>query len=511
LASFDESYSQGGSGAQSPDEGVSLLSALRRRLLVIVLTTILVGGAAAAFAYATRNTYQTTAELLFDQTIGAELNALGLIPPTPSVDKLAADNAAFVSSRRVAILTAHNLGHGTTVDSVQNDITVPPQTTSDVIKVVATGNSPQRVAQVSNAYAAAAIELARRDQARRTAAIVSGLTVQLNKLDVKHDPTAIGLKAKIAEVAALGSSGTGVPHLIQAGFVPTSKSGNPIQTVLLGTLFGVLLGVGLALLREQTDRRLRYAGEVSAAFEAPVLATVPNNRALARHVPFANLPPEVSEAFLMVQAHLRYGRAEPIRSVLVTSSRGQQGKTTIAWNLACAAASSGLSTMLVDADLRRSSLAAEYDLQPFPGLGEVLRGDVAAAHATQRVPLMSPDGPPNGHGALTVLVAGFPPPDPSALVQSEQMGALLSSLKLAYDLVIVDTPPIARVSDAISLLGRVDGVIIAASVNSTSGPEAAQLRDQLQAFDASVVGVVANGGSTPTGGYAYVASPAQVV
>jgi succinoglycan biosynthesis transport protein ExoP len=499
-----------------------------------VLTTILVGGAAAAFAYVTRNTYQTTAQLLFDQTIGTELNALGLIPPTPSTTNLPADDAAAVASRRVAALTAHNLGRGTTVTSVQNDVSVPAPKTGDVVDILATASSPRRSAQLANAYAAAAITIARTDQARRTAAIVGGLQAQLAKV-TRQDPNCArwstpstnarisgcegamqqvvaGINNEIARVAALGASGQAVPHVIQAGYPPTHKSSNLVQTVALGTLFGLLLGVGLALLREQTDRRLRHAGEVSAAFEAPVLATVPNNRALARRAPFSSLPPEVSEAFLMVQAHLRYGRADPIRSVLVTSSRGQQGKTTIAWNLACAAASSGLTVMLVDADLRRSSLAAEYDLQPFPGLGEVLRGDVAAAHATQRVPLESPDGQPNGHGgALTVLVAGFPPPDPSALVQSEQMAALLSSLTLAYDLVIVDTPPIARVSDAISLLSRVDGVIIAASVNSTRGPEAARLRDQLQAFDASVVGVVANGGSTPTGGYSYVASPAQHV
>ena len=82
------------------------------------------------------------------------------------------------------------------------------------------------------------------------------------------------------------------------------------------------------------------------------------------------------------------------------------------------------------------------------------------------------------------------------------MGRLLDVLKQHHDLVVVDTPPIPHVADAISLLRHVDGVIVAASVNSTKGPDARRLRDQLQGLDARVLGVVANGG-TAIRGYGY--------
>ena len=103
--------------------------------------------------------------------------------------------------------------------------------------------------------------------------------------------------------------------------MPTAEAGNPIQTIVLGTLFGLLLGVGLALVREQSDRKLRRTEQVTAAFDAPVLTTVPRSRALKRNKPFADLPPEVAEAFRMLQMNLRFARDEPVRSVLVTSAR----------------------------------------------------------------------------------------------------------------------------------------------------------------------------------------------
>jgi succinoglycan biosynthesis transport protein ExoP len=293
--------------------------------------------------------------------------------------------------------------------------------------------------------------------------------------------------------------------------VPTSKSGTPAQTIVLGVLFGLILGVGLALLREQSDRRLHRTEQVSAAFDAPVLTTVPRSRKLKRHRAFAELPPEVAEAFRMLQMNLRFGQSTPVHSVLVTSSRAREGKTTVAWNLASAAASAGLSVALVEADMRRPSIAQRYGLEPAPGLADALRGEVSVSTSLQLALPARPDSPhANGHTRpIHVLVAGDPPPDPWALMQSSVMVRVLEVLKRDHDLVVIDTPPIPHVADAISLLRRVDGVIVAASVNSTSGPEADRLRHQLQTLDARVLGVVANGGSAMNG-YAYVrAAPAR--
>ena len=104
-----------------------------------------------------------------------------------------------------------------------------------------------------------------------------------------------------------------------------------------------------------------------------------------------------------------------------------------------------------------------------------------------------------------MLVAGQLPPDPWAVLQSEAMGWILQTLKRDHDLVVVDTPPLPHVADAISLLGQVDGVVVAASANSTRGDDARRLREQLQGLDARVLGVVVNRGSA-IGGYGYVPS-----
>lgn len=501
----------GGYGFEaSQPESVSLLGVLRRRALIIVVTAVLCGAAAAAFAYAERNRYEATSQLLFTQGIGPELLALGLVAPAPNVDKEVLDNAALVSSRRIAVLTAGKLGRGVSADDVQNDVTVTGNKNSDVVSIVASAKSRGRAALLSNVYAQSAVQASESDQAAQSRRLLASLTAQLATLTPgQRESTAIGrqLASRIPQVRAIAEAGTGSPRVIQAGHAPTHKSGDVLQTALLGLLFGIVLGVAFALLREQADRRLRRAEDVGAAFEAPVLATVPRNRALKRQVPFSELPPEVVEPFRILQTNLRYGHGDPVRSLLVTSSRSREGKTTIAWNLASVAAMAGLSVALIEGDLRRASLASRHDLLPFPGLADVLQGAVLVTEAIQRVPLSSDaEEEPNARGpVLEVLVAGSRPPDPSALMQSTYMGELLDWFRNKHDLVVVDTSPIAQVADAISLLRHVDGVVVAASINSTRGPEARRLREQLQGLDARILGVVANGGSAASG-YAYAPS-----
>jgi succinoglycan biosynthesis transport protein ExoP len=502
-------------GLETPArEHVTLLSILRRRALIVIAVTVLAGAAAAAFAYATRDSYESTAKLLFSQSIGPEQQALGLIPGTPDADNLAANNVQAVGSRAVAVLTAKDLGGqgiDMSVDDVQSNIKVTGARDTDVVVVLATAKSAKKAATLATVYSENAARLsdeAQREGARKALANVQQQLAELPP-DQANSKNAADLRDDQARLRTLADVGLGSPRLIQRGYIPSSESGKPIQTVVLGTLFGLLLGVGLALVREQSDRKLRRTEQVTAAFDAPVLTTVPRSRALKRHKPFADLPPQIAEAFRMLQMNLRFARDEPVRSVLVTSAKTGEGKTTVSWNLAAAAASGGLSVALVEADLRRPSLADRYDLEQAPGLAEALQGEVSISAAMQTILPIQGSATPVGHPRpLHVIVAGQAAPNPWALMQSSVMARVLDVLRKDHDLVVIDTPPIPHVADAISLLRHVDGVLVTASVNSTRGPDASRLRDQLLGLDANVLGVVANGGSALSGYAAYARATA---
>ena len=383
-------------------EGVSLLRTLRRRWLIIVITTLLAGAAAAAFAYGNRKDYESTAKLVFRQTIGTELNSLGLIPQSADADNLAQNDVQLVDSRRVAVASVpelRNRGIDLSADDVEDDVTVSSEKTDDVVSVTAKADSAEHAGALAQVYATTAQRVALDDQKELAGRALANLREQFAELprdkQVSHLGTGNWLRGQIAKMRLIQAVGNGSPQIIQPGYVPTGKAGNPIQTVILGVLFGLMLGVALALLREQGDRRLHGAEEASVAFDAPVLTTVPRHRSLKRHMPFADLPPEVAEAFRMLQMKLRYGRDEPVQSVLITSSRTEEGKTTVAWNLACAGVSAGLDVALVETDMRRPTLAERYDLQPGPGVTEVVEGRTELSDALQ--PVSNVRGSRHGH------------------------------------------------------------------------------------------------------------------
>ena len=511
LVAAPESYN-GYSAEPVAREHVSLLSVLRRRALIIIVVALLTGGAAAAFAITRGDTYESTSKLLFAQSIGPELQALGLIPGTPGdADNIALSNKDVVGSHQVAAETARRLtaaGWKRTAEQVSDDLKIETERDTDVVSITASLDNADRSAQLSSTYADVAEQAAQeaqRAQARRALVVVEN---QLAGAPPQSQMTN-NLRDQAAKLRTLSTVGTGSPRIIQRGFRPESASGNMIQTIVLGAAFGLLLGIGLALVREQSDRKLRRAEQVTDAFGGvPVLTTVPRSRALKRSKPFADLPPQVAEAFRMLQMNLRFAREAPVRSVMVTSARTGDGKTTVSWNLAAAAASAGMSVALVEADLRRPSLADRYGLDHGPGLADVLQGDFSIAEATQaQAPAPQLVGHPR---SLDILVAGSPASNPWALIQSSVMTRVLDVLERDHDLVVIDTPPIPHVSDAISLLRHVDGALITVAVGSTRTQDATRLRDQLLGLDANVLGIVANGGSAMSGYAAYARTPAPV-
>jgi Mrp family chromosome partitioning ATPase/capsular polysaccharide biosynthesis protein len=484
-------------------ERPSLLSVLRRRALIVLAVPILAGGAAAAFVFTGNRDYESTSKLLFRQTIGAELNAVGVLPNTPDADNLSNSNVDIVGSRTVAAATANSLrqqGVERSTEQVHDDVAVSTKKDSDVVDIVASASSAEGARQLADTYAREAVDLAGQQQQERAERALSVAEQQLASLTPEQAKYSQELRGDITRLRVLAEGGVGSPQVIQEGFLPTSRAGNPLRLIVLAVLCGLVLGVGLALLREQADRRLHRAEDVSAAFDARVLTTVPRHRSLKRRVPFDDLPPDVAEAFRMLFTNLRYAPGGRPRTILVTSSHSEDGKTTVAWYLASAAAAGGLSVALVEADMRRPRIAERYGLRPGPGLAEVLGGRVSVADALQGIPAGDDvDFTDAATQRLQTLVAGTPTADSWVLMQSGVMDRALRVLLQRHDLVVVDTPPIPYVADAVSLLGSVDGVIVVASMSSTKGPEAARLRDQLATFDAPVLGVVANRGSAVRG------------
>ncbi len=290
-----------------------------------------------------------------------------------------------------------------------------------------------------------------------------------------------------------------------------------MQSMRLAALLGLIGGVGVAFLREHLNNTLKTPQEVERYLRLPNLSIVPDfvslnwRRYAAPQIP-SHLPAGgenglglshhplfvVTEAYCTLRTAILLSRAEePPKTILFTSATHSEGKTATVINTAIVFAQLGVKVLVIDADLRRPSCHQVLSVQRRPGLTELLTGLGESQELIQ----------PTYTADLFLLSGGSAPPNPAELVGSGKMRETLASLREHYDYILIDSPPVMPVSDAVLLSTMVDGVVLV--VDSRQPPKEV-VRDactRLNFARAKILGTVFNRVDFKNGNYAYAYRP----
>jgi capsular exopolysaccharide synthesis family protein len=305
-----------------------------------------------------------------------------------------------------------------------------------------------------------------------------------------------GLLKKLKEAGVL--AGLRSTNLVVVD--PARSSARPVRpsypiNLGLGLGVGLVGGIGLAFAREGFDSTLRTPEQVEAVAGLPAVGVIPDlaaGPALRRllHTPRydCNLldspSSQLAESYRALRTALLFSNGEvPPKVILVTSALPQEGKTTASLNSAVALAYQGAKVLLIDADLRRPELHARLGLPAEPGLGELLAGEAKLPVQAAACPKV-----PN----LFILPAGRRRPRPAEVLGSVPMRHLLNNCRERFDFVVLDTPPVLAVTDAVVLSKSADGVLLVVRSAQTTQQSLLRARDLLLRVNARIAGVLVN-------------------
>ncbi len=300
--------------------------------------------------------------------------------------------------------------------------------------------------------------------------LCDSLLKQINALDV--NASLAGLKIHVLEKA--------MPAL-------RPSSPKPFRVLPLGLMLGLLAGVGLALVRDWRDQRVRSADEITSLLGVPVLGAVPSipRRSLAtRNYLLAAPNSGDAEAYRVIRTALFFGLPrDEARTVLVTSPAPLEGKTTLVTNLGIAMARAGQKTLILDADLRRPMQHRAFAMNGHKiGLADVLNGTAALEQAIRHTVIPG----------LDVLASKEAVENPSELLSSSLFAGLLEGITRKYDRVLVDSPPIGIAADAQVLAALCDLTLLVLRADHSTRGITQHARDLLLTVGARVAGVVVN-------------------
>jgi capsular exopolysaccharide synthesis family protein len=283
--------------------------------------------------------------------------------------------------------------------------------------------------------------------------------------------------------------------------VPANPASPDVPLILVAAVVaGLLLGGALAWLREAMDTRVRDTDVLAMVTDRPLIGTVATWSARTRNPLVVAAAPysSQSESFRQLRTNLQFLRVadEPLAGahvLSITSSLAGEGKSTVSSNLALALAQTGARVLLVDADLRRPTIAGLLGVEGSVGLTTVLAGQAPLADVVQ----------PWGEEGLHVLPSGALPPNPAELLGSPVMSRLVEQMRERYDYVVFDSAPLLPVADAVVLSRLVDGTVLVVQAGRVRTGQVAQALSNLDQVSAPVLGLVVNRVRRDGGTYDY--------
>jgi tyrosine-protein kinase len=503
--------------ANRPTTAADYLAILRRRKWILLAPPLAAGIAAFALASRQDPRYEASAQVLVNRAsvVCAITNACD--PSTFDATRFLTTQASIARSPRLAARVVDRAGlPGVTAGSLLANSKVDPSATADLLHFSVRDGDPVRAAGLVNAYADEFNDYKTELDTQRLNEALTVLNERIKELRASGDTsspaydTLVQNRGQLETVLNLLANNTSV---LQPAGGAAKVSPKPTRSAILGFLLGLVVGVALALLAESLDRRVRSEEEVDNALDLPLLARIPGpGRRLRKNNELLMLddPSNVhAETFRKLRTSLEFVNADAgAKTIMVTSAVDREGKSTTVANLAVAMARGGRNVALVDLDLRRSMLDRFFGVNPRPGITDLAIGRVEPVDAMRPIPLgaapaslngrkSASTGPFNGRSTLEGLLHLFPagtlPPSAGEFLQDTRLATALHEIAGRFDVVLIDTPPLLAVGDAMVLSAHVDAIVVVTRLGRVQRPMLHELARQLQACKAAVLGYVVTG------------------
>lgn len=429
-----------------------LLSVLRARWIVIVATTLVGALLALGMSLLATPTYQ--ARIQFYVTVaGGENAAAAAYQGSLGAQQRVQSYAALIDSTDVAREVIAATGVDLNPDDIADKTTATADARTVLLNVAVSDSDPQRAQEVAQGFGEV-------------------LPVAINRLE-----TPDGGGPALAKLTVVDP-----PALPTTPVAPKTE-----QNVAIGLALGIFIGVGLALLVNALDRRIKSKEQLESIAGKPVVGSIPfrkneDKEEGAEHiVPFREGHSPAAESFRRLRTNLQFLNVDnPPRVFVLTSSVAMEGKSETAINLSLALAESGNRVLLVEADLRRPLVVSYMSMPDKVGLTNILSGQAKFADVVQET----------RHEGVNLLACGPLPPNPSELLASDMARRLIEDLRVQYDYVIIDSPPLLPVTDGALLARITDGALLVVRSHRTTSDQVAQAVDNLNMADATLLGAV---------------------